>query len=150
HHLIGHRDVEIGFPDGGLGDLYAPAARSLLEAARSTVETGVRVVSFLGEGDRVGGVRLEDGRSVQAAYCVAAVPPSALFALSRPEWTRPHLTFAHLKEFRPVPYISLFLWFDRKLTDLQFWARAHSPADLNCDFYDLSNIHSGWVKRPSL
>lgn len=46
--------------------------------------------------------------------------------------------------FNPCPYVSSYLWFNRKLTDLPFWARAYWPNDLNCDFYDLSNINSGW------
>ena len=52
--------------------------------------------------------------------------------------------------FRPVPYKSVYLWFDRKLTDLPFWARRYDPTDLNCDFYDMSNINAGWKDRPSV
>ncbi len=58
--------------------------------------------------------------------------------------------FADLVHFRPVPYIAVFIWFEEKLTDLRFWARIHRSTDLCCDFYDLSNIHTGWSGRPSI
>jgi 15-cis-phytoene desaturase len=46
----------------------------------------------------------------------------------------------NLRIFEPCPYISTYLWFDRKLTRERFWSRVRSPKDLNSDFYDLSNI----------
>jgi len=40
--------------------------------------------------------------------------------------------------------------FDRKLTDRKFWARTFDANDLNCDFYDMSNINRGWEGRSSV
>jgi 15-cis-phytoene desaturase len=50
--------------------------------------------------------------------------------------------FSALCAFEPVPYVSTYLWFDRKLSEQKFWARVWNPHDLNCDFYDLSNIRT--------
>jgi 15-cis-phytoene desaturase len=58
--------------------------------------------------------------------------------------------FRHLPSFEPSPYISSYLWFDRKLGDEKFWAFIHDEAHLNSDFYDLSNIRHGWRDRPSV
>jgi 15-cis-phytoene desaturase len=44
----------------------------------------------------------------------------------------------------------LYLKFDRKVTDRRFWARTHREGDLNCDFYDLSNIRPSLKNGPSV
>lgn len=150
HHLIGHRSLDIGFADRGLGDLFAPQARARIEAASGVVQTHTEVQGFLGNDDQVTGVRLADGRTIRARFCVAALPPQVLRRLARPAWIQRHRSFADLVHFLPVPYVSVYLWFDRKLTEQQFWARTFVATDLNCDFYDLSNIHTGWQQRPSV
>ncbi len=53
-------------------------------------------------------------------------------------------------DFVPSPYISVYLWFERKLSPGRFWSRTWSPGELNYDFYDLSNIRTGWQDRPSI
>ncbi len=148
--FIGHSGFSFGFPDGGLGDLFAPDAKRMIEQAGQQVMLESEVVAFSGDEDRVTGVKLADGRRIEAQKTVAALPPQALRALSRSEWVDRHRLFADLVHFQPCPYVSSFVWFDRKLTDLKMWARVHSPNDLNCDFYDLSNIHRGWEDRPSV
>jgi 15-cis-phytoene desaturase len=162
--LIGHPHLRIGFPDGGLADLFVPGARARIESRGGRVRTGVEVSSFLAPagrepeaggdggngGDRVGGVELADGRRIEARFVVAALPPQALARLAPAAWSERHPLFAALPSFRAVPYVSVFLWFDRKLSRRQFWARTYAPDDLNCDFYDFSNINSGWAERPSL
>ena len=86
-----------------------------------------------------GAVMLRDGRRMAARYVVCAVPPQDLGALA------PQLA----ERFEPSPYISVYLWFDRKLTRERFWALLWSPERLNYDFYDLWNIRSGWQAPPA-
>lgn len=148
--MIGHAQYDVGFPDGGLGDTFAPAAAALLERSGVRVDIGVRVRRLLQGGGRATGVELDDGTRIDARTVVAAVPPQALRRLVPDAWVGDGPPWSDLVAFQPCPYVSTFLWFDRKLTDLQFWARVHSPNDLNCDFYDLSNIHTGWAGRPSV
>ena len=148
--FIGHSDFCFGFPDGGLGDIYAPAAREFLEERGQKVLLETEVVDFVTDGDRVAGVRLDDGTVVAADETISALPPHLLRRLAPRDWVDSHETFYDLVHFEPCPYVSSFIWFDRKLTDHKMWARVHCPNDLNCDFYDLSNIHRGWEDRPSL
>ncbi len=148
--LVGHNDYYAGFPDGGLGDVFAPQAKELIESHGGEIWLDTEVDQILGDERRATGCRLADGRSIQARFVVAALPPSALRSVARPEWLEHYKPFTDLVHFQPVPYISTFLWFDRKLTRQRFWARAHNPNDLNCDFYDLSNINTGWEDRPSV
>jgi 15-cis-phytoene desaturase len=149
-YLIGKQNLQVGFADGGLAELYADQARTIIERAGGLVETGARVVGFLGDAQRACGVELADGRRIEAPFVLSAVPGQALHAIARPEWKQHHPMFDTLLRFEPCPYISSYFWFDRKITRHQFWARPFSPHDFNCDFYDLSNIHRGWEKRPSV
>lgn len=149
-YLIGKQNLQVGFADGGLAELYTEQAKQVIERAGGVVETNARVVGFLGDARSVRGVELADGRTFEADFVVSALPPQALHALARPDWKAHHPMFETLRRFEPCPYISTYLWFDRKITHHQFWARPFSPHDFNCDFYDLSNIHRGWEKRPSL
>jgi 15-cis-phytoene desaturase len=153
-HLVGHADIRVGFADGGLGDLFAPACERILgeDGARVHRSTGVSALMVEepgAEAGRVCGVVLDDGTQVRAKHVVCALPPSALARLSRPEWEK-DAPFRELGRFDSVPYYSVYLWLDRKVTTRQFWARAYREDDLNCDFYDFTNIHRGWRKRPSM
>jgi 15-cis-phytoene desaturase len=148
--LVGHRRCEVGFADGGLGDLFAPGSARAIEAAGGEVRTGAAARGFaLSEGGDVEGVELDGGEVVRARAVVAALAPQELLAIAHPSW-RSLSPFADLALFEPCPYFSTYLWFDEKLTRRAFWARVYDKDDLNCDFYDLSNIHRGWEDRPSL
>lgn len=147
--LIGHRDVHVGFADGGLGDCYAPQAGALVESRGGRVLLRTAVTALAADRGAITGVHLSDGTRIDADTVVAALPPHQLQPLVRPEWRRLR-PFTDLGAFRPVPYRSVYLWFDRKLGALPFWARRYRRDDLNCDFYDLSNIHTGWRDRPSV
>jgi zeta-carotene desaturase len=138
--LIGTSGYRSGFPRTALADLFAPAARTRIEAAGGRVECGREVVQLIIDERRVAGVILADGRRISTGACVTAIPPQALQKLlSRSSLA--DLTCARdLQLFEPCPYISTYLWFDRKITRERFWNRVHSPDDLNSDFYDLSNI----------
>jgi uncharacterized protein with NAD-binding domain and iron-sulfur cluster len=153
-YMLGQSDLRVGFASTGLGDVFAPACRERLAAAGIEVRTGVGVRTLVGrqgEGEHaeVTGVVLDDGTRLDAAQVVCAVPPGALRNIALPAWS--HLPpFRDLEAFKPVAYVAPYLWFDRKLTKKQFWARVWREGDYNCDFYDLSNIHQGWRGRPSV
>jgi 15-cis-phytoene desaturase len=148
--LIGTSGYCVGFPDGGLGDLFVPGAVRLIEGAGGRIVLGADVRRIRTEGERITGLELTDGTSVAARVVVSSIPPQDLLRILPGAWADHHPLYTDLSAFQPCPYISVYLWFDRKITELQFWARAHSPRDLNCDFYDLSNINRGWSGRPSL
>ena len=147
--LIGHSDIQFGFPDGGLGDTFVPQSEAYLQTRGCDILTSRSVIEFLGAGDKVTGVSLDDGTHIHADQVVCTVPPMVLRKLARPQWLKQHETFSNLVRFAPVPYKCVYLWFDRKLTHRQFWARYWKPNDLNSDFYDYSNIITGWEDRPS-
>jgi 15-cis-phytoene desaturase len=93
------------------------------------------------EDGAVRGVVLDDGSRLDASTIVAALPPPSLHALL-PEAAMRHAVFRRLAGFAPSPYISTYLWFDRRLSAERFWAKVWSQETLYYDFYDLANIRN--------
>ncbi|HUQ77052.1 MAG TPA: hydroxysqualene dehydroxylase HpnE [Burkholderiales bacterium] len=139
--LIGRRGLHFGFPAVGLSELYVAQAEHVIRAAGGEVVRNARARSVIHR-QGVHYVSTEDGREAAARHCVLALPPQELEAL------QPGL--AETSAFQPSPYVSSYLWFDRKITSERFWALPWSPERLNYDFYDLSNIRPGWESRPSV
>jgi hydroxysqualene dehydroxylase len=104
----------------GLSDLYCPGSVRLIEARGGLVETRamVEMLEFGAEG-AITGVRLRDGRRLQAANFIAAVPPMQLTRLL-PEGAGTDPFFAHLGEITSSPIICVHAWFDREITDAAF------------------------------
>jgi 15-cis-phytoene desaturase len=138
--MLGHSDTVFGLPKVGLGDLFAPQAVDYLRERGGSVHLKTEVKGFLVEEGECRGLQLSRNRTVRAKSVIATLPPQALRALVAPEWAG-YKFVQDLSVFEPCPYIASYLFFDRKLSDMKFWARVHRPTDLNCDFYDLSNIN---------
>lgn len=81
-------------------------------------------------------MRLSNGTEVETPAVVLAVQPPAIAPLL-PET---HALAQTARRFRPSPYISCYLWFDRPITPSRCWARPWNPEGFNTDFYNLSNI----------
>jgi 15-cis-phytoene desaturase len=148
--LLGVPELQIGFPSCGLSDLYVPQAEKLLKEAGVTVLKNTGVARFTGDVRHVTGAELDDGRRIRAKHVVAALTPTALRRALLPEWIKSYKVFHELVHFQECPYYSTYLWFDKKLTDKAFWARAYNANDLNCDFYDLGNIYPELARGGSL
>jgi hydroxysqualene dehydroxylase len=104
----------------GLSDLYCSASARMIEASGGLVETRavVEMLEFGAEG-KITGVRLRDGRRLQAANFIAAVGPAQL-ARFLPEGAGADPFFAHLDEITSSPIICVHAWFDREVTDAAF------------------------------
>jgi uncharacterized protein with NAD-binding domain and iron-sulfur cluster len=148
-HFLGSARARFGFPGCSLDELYAPAARSVIEASGGVICERREVDSLTHAGATCTGARLRGGETIRSRFCVAAVPPGALSRFLPEAW-REEPPFGTLHRFVPSPYISTCLWFDRKLTRERFWAKVWTPAGVSCDFYDLSNIRHGWSARGSV
>jgi squalene-associated FAD-dependent desaturase len=147
-HLSGHRGLHFGFGAVGLSELYAAQAVRVIEQAGGAVRTGCGVKAIAGN-DRAEGVVLDDGSILHAPHIVSAVPPQELASLLPPRW-RNRKPFNALGVFEPSPYLSCYLWFDRRVMRERFMSFGWSPGRLNYDFYDLAQIRRGWAARPSI
>ncbi len=144
--LVTHRRYRFGFAACGLGELFVPPALDVLRRANARVLNCTPAASLIERDGAVTGVVIDKQTRIDAQRVVLAVPPREadmlLPALARQE------VAAHV--FEPCPYISVYLWLDRKVTQERFWYRLYKPAHLNGDFYDLSNIRTGWGERKSV
>lgn len=140
--FMGYTEWYFGFADGGLGDIWAPATQAAIEKAGGEIRLNTTVKELIVERGEVKGVRLEDGSVIRARQTIMATAPQAFYHMGPVEWRRQHKWFDDLSYFHPCPYKSVYIWYDHKITDLRMWARCYVPGDLNCDFYDNSNIYS--------
>lgn len=140
--FMGYTEWYFGFADGGLGDIWAPATQAAVEKAGGEIRLNTVVKELIVERDVVKGVRLEDGTVIRAKNTIVAITPQGFYHLGPVEWRRQYKWFDDLSYFHPCPYKSVYIWYDHKITDLRMWARCYVPGDLNCDFYDNSNIYS--------
>jgi hydroxysqualene dehydroxylase len=104
----------------GLSDLYCSGAARLVEDRGGVVATHAvaEQIEFNDDGT-VAGVRLRDGRRLDAANFVVAVPPAQLVRLL-PEGACAEPFFAHLGEITYSPIICVHVWVDREVTDAAF------------------------------
>lgn len=144
--FLGFTEWYFGFVDGGLGEIWAPATLAAIEKAGGQVRINTTVKELIVERDVVKGVRLMDGSTIRARHTIMATEPQTFYHMGPLEWRRKYKWFDDLSYFQPCPYKSVYIWYDHKITDLRMWARCYVPGDLNCDFYDNSNIYT---KRPS-
>lgn len=131
-------DARLGVPAAGLSECYTEAATRYITARGGQVETGRRVLNLIvsSEAGRGGlglptgarsarlpaceGARFADGSEVRARAVLSAVPWLELARLLPEEVLRSEPFFAACLALRPAPIISINLWFDRPITDLEF------------------------------
>jgi squalene-associated FAD-dependent desaturase len=104
----------------GLSDLYCKAASSFIERRGGVVASRAAVEALeLNPDSSVRRVKLRDGRALEAANFIVAVPPAQLLALL-PEPLAADPFFNRLKELGSSPIICVHAWLDREVTDFAF------------------------------
>jgi hydroxysqualene dehydroxylase len=113
-------DSRIGIARSGLSECYTQAAADYITAHGGSVEPGRSVSRLLVSDGRCAGVTLENGETVEAPAVVCAVPWIQFTELLPPELLRNEPFFTNILSLRPAPIISINLWFDRAITELEF------------------------------
>jgi squalene-associated FAD-dependent desaturase len=113
-------DSRIGIPRVGLSDVYVDAATAYVRARGGQVECSRSVASLLVGKGECQGVRLFSGEEIEAARVLSAVPWFQLARVLPGELVRREPFFAPFISLRPAPIISIHLWFDRPITELDF------------------------------
>jgi squalene-associated FAD-dependent desaturase len=113
-------DSCIGIARMGLSDCYTQAAADYIIARGGSVELGRNVARLLVSNGRCEGVALSGEETVKAQAVVCAVPWIPFTALLTPDLLRSEPFFTNILSLRPAPIISINLWFDRPITDLEF------------------------------
>jgi len=113
-------DSRIGTTRVGLSDVYVDAATAYIRARGGRVECSRSVASLLVSERQCRGVRLSSGEEIEAESVLSAVPSFQLAGLLPGELLRSEPFFTPVVSLRPAPIISINLWFDRPITDLDF------------------------------
>jgi squalene-associated FAD-dependent desaturase len=114
------RDSAFVYSRVGLSDLYCTGAQRLIERAGGSVITHSIVEMLeLGDGCRVAGVRLRDGRRIQASSFISAVPAPQLLRIL-PENAIADPFFSRLAGLSSSPIICVHVWLDREVTNSPF------------------------------
>ena len=113
-------DSRLGIPLKGLSECYTDAAAQTIRGQGGEVELRRDVRSFLIAEGACRGVRLADGTVIEADTVVCAVPWHVFPGLLPVESVNTEPFFSRLLKLQPAPIISIYLWFDRAVTALDF------------------------------
>jgi zeta-carotene desaturase len=113
-------DSRLGIAQVGLSDCYTNAAADYIRAQGGRVECRRSVRGLLISEGQCRGVRLAGGEEIETETLLSAVPWVQLARLLPDDLLRSEPFFAGLLALRPAPIISINLWFDRPVTELEF------------------------------
>jgi 15-cis-phytoene desaturase len=129
-------NARVGFAAGGLGDIWVDSCLSYIRERGGTAETGRTVRAIEVEDGEISGIDV-DGEKVTADLYVSALTPFALRRLL-PDESFALEYFRDLWHFQYAPSMSLQVWFDRKLTDVD--VTFFSNDCIFNTYADLSNV----------
>jgi zeta-carotene desaturase len=127
----------IGFANGGLGDIWVDTCLDYIHNKGGKTELKKAVTSINLDGSKVKSVTINGKEERTADLYVSSISPYALRTVLPKEAYNLEY-FRNLMHFRYAPSLSLQVWFDRKLTDVDVTFFSN-----NCIFNtyaDLSNV----------
>jgi zeta-carotene desaturase len=114
------RDSRLAVPRVGLSECYTDAAQAYITARGGTVEFGRSLDALLVAEGACRGVRLAGDRVIEADTVISAVPWNEFVRILPGDWLRREPSFTDILSLRPAPIISITLWLDRAITELEF------------------------------
>jgi hydroxysqualene dehydroxylase len=115
-------------PRVGLSELFVDPAVQFIRGHGGDVLTGVHVEKMILDGNHVRSIWTTDGREFQAPSFVSAIPWYAFGELLKrskiqlKQNRRVHPNTTAQERYQSSPIISIHLWIDRRITDLDFAA----------------------------
>ncbi len=113
-------DSCLGIPRVGLSECYTEAARDYIVARGGQVELGRGVERLIVRDGVVRGVQLADGDAVEVGCVISAVPWHEVVKLLPDKVLHNEKYFTNILSLRPAPIISINLWWERAITELEF------------------------------
>ncbi len=113
-------DSRLGIARVGLSECYTDAATAFIEAHGGSVQTGRNVKQLLIADGVCRGVEFGEGEVLKGESVISAVPWLQFASLLPGDLARSEPYFSGALELRPAPIISINLWFDGPITDLEF------------------------------
>jgi squalene-associated FAD-dependent desaturase len=113
----------------GLSDLYTGAARSYIEARGGEVRLNAEVRQIEFNGTRAVSVQLQTGESINTATLISALPYFALRRITTSEVIDASPSLRSLPQLKSAPIVSINLWYDGPVTELEFMGLLDSPIE---------------------
>lgn len=113
----------LGFAAAGLSECYTEAATAFIRAKGGEIEVERDVTGLIldSTGEKIcRGVKLADGFIIESDVVLSAVPCFQLARLLPQDLLSSEPFFSGLTRMRPAPIISINLWLDRDITELDF------------------------------
>ncbi|HZS10506.1 MAG TPA: hydroxysqualene dehydroxylase HpnE [Blastocatellia bacterium] len=114
------RDSTMVISRVGLSDLYTDDARRFITARGGEVRLNAPVASLDFENGRAAGVTLRSGERIAARTVISAVPYFMLRTMLPPAVVNECDSFRAIPQFQSAPIVSINLWYDEPVTDLEF------------------------------
>lgn len=104
----------------GLSDLYTHDAQAFIEARGGQVRLNAEVARIEFAGGRAAAAVLRNGERIEAETIISAVPYFALRRMIAPAIVAASPSFRYLHQFKSAPIVSINLWYNEPVTDLEF------------------------------
>src|SRR5262245_55780328 len=137
------RDSAMVISRVGLTDLYTRQAQGFIEDRGGEVRLNADVARIEFEGACAAGVTLRSGERIDADVVISAVPYFALRRMLPAEVA--DAQFPYLDRFKSAPIVSINLWYDEPITDLEFAGLLDSPIEWA---FNKNAISGATGKRP--
>lgn len=113
----------------GLSEMYTEQARAFIEARGGEVRVNATVERIEFEGGRAKSLLLRGGERIEPSAVISAVPYFALKTMIAPDTAASAECFRGLEQFKSTPIVSINLWYDESVTDLEFVGLLDSPVE---------------------
>ena len=133
----GYEYARLAFANGGLGEIWVGSCLDYIKRKGGSFETRKAVTAIHVEDGRINEVLVNNEEIRTADIYVSAMSPYALRKLI-PEASFSHSYFQDLCYFENSPSLSIQIWFDRKLTDVD--VTFFSNDCIFNTYADLSNV----------
>ncbi|MGH9836679.1 MAG: hydroxysqualene dehydroxylase HpnE [Blastocatellia bacterium] len=114
------RDSTMVISRVGLSDLYTEDARAFIESRGGSVRLNAEVAQIEFEDERAVGVTLRSGERIEAETIISAAPYFALRRMISDEVAESSDGLRNLDRLKSAPIVSINLWYDEPVTDLEF------------------------------
>jgi squalene-associated FAD-dependent desaturase len=113
----------------GLSDLYVNDAASFIETRGGAIRTGAEVEAIEFNDGAATALSLRGGERIRTRTLIAAIPPQSLAPLLAERVKSSWTAFSDLQRFENSPIVSINLWYEREVTDLEFVGLLDSRVD---------------------
>jgi len=130
-------NARVGFANGGLGEIWVDNCLDYIKEKGGQVALGKAVTAINVEGGKIKNIVVGDGEVMEADLYISAISPYSLRRVL-PDESFGLEYFRDLWHFQYAPSLSLQVWFDRKLTDVD--VTFFSSDCIFNTYADLSNV----------